>query len=130
MRLSRSAISAASIGATDASGGGATAVSGSRCATRDVPISRSGNSLSVFPSTKKHMSTTSVRTYPSTNLTTLFATALLPMSMSTSKKLGREWYRTFRALPTMSGFVPTARCTTHGPSATCGMSFKRASRYS
>ena len=68
-------------------GGGATADSGSRCATLDVPISRScritfiligsvqdlmalgyiikmhtGNSSSVFPSIKKHMSITRVRT--------------------------------------------------------------------
>lgn len=62
-------------------GGGATAASGSRWAIRDVPIRRSyrncawlyeldlnyvrrtGNSSSFFPSIKKHMSTTRVRTY-------------------------------------------------------------------
>ena len=68
---------------------------------------RTGNSSTRFPSIKKHMSTTSVRTYlpiprtchprwemscqtlgeqayPSTNRTMLLATVLLPMSMSTS----------------------------------------------
>ena len=66
--------------------------SGSRCATRDVPISRSGSSLSVFLHQETHVHHERPHSPPSTNLTTLFATALLPMSMSTSKKRGREWY--------------------------------------
>ena len=113
------------------------------------------NSSSFFPSIKKHMSTTRVRTYckiineyaewnimktgmttyPRTKRTMLFATVLLPMSMSISKTLamrgmppGEEhecphfsshdqklFAFTFSALPTIKGLVPTARWTTHGP---------------
>ena len=51
------------------------------------------------------------------------------MSISRWRSSPPPWYVVFSALPTMSGLVPTERCTTQAPSVMAGMSLKRGARY-